>query len=647
MEVSALELSVLLREMSQTLPGCIVDNVYQLEDGSIVLRLRGGEGGYELRASAGKCIYFTPHTYPKPKTPTEFASRLRKFLNGSRLRSLEQMGCERIAVLSFERDGTLKLVVELVPRGNLVLTDGADRILVALFGTRTKDREIAVGKRYVPPPPRFSLMEHDGVEKIVMGASSKKRLVSWLASELGLGGKYAEEVVALANVDKQTPVDELEEGKRREVADAITQVLLAFKEPRPHVARRDSEVRAVPFVLKSLEREGYSFYPVDSFNEAIAAEYEAYLAKEYEDRVTAELRQRLGELQEKLESKKRAMKELEARVERVKSTAEKLFMRMHEAESIRKAIKEGRLERMNGIRIVSVDRARGMAIISLGEAELELSLSEPVSRQVSRMFDEVKRLRQAMERIAGEIKDLESEISRVSGELESRRASALERVRHEVRERKRWFEKFRWFETSEGLLAVAGKDASSNVALLKKYLQPDDLVFHAEITGAPVVILKGGARAGERSIEEAAQFAASYSRAWREGLSSINVYYVRPEQVSFSAPSGEFLPRGSFMVTGRRNYVKTRLAVAFGIRKVDGAYEVLHGPPSSVAARSKAVAEVEPGDEPARSLSLKIVDLLCRQMGYEPSKEERGSLAARIAQMLPYGKGALAKQQQI
>lgn len=643
MEISTHELSVLLREMAGALIGCIVDNVYQLDDGSIILKLRGRESDYELRASAGKCLYFTSHTYPKPKTPTNLAMKFRKFLNGSRLKCLEQMGSERIVIISFERDGNLKLIVELIPKGNIVLVDESNKILVALFHTKMRDREIAEGKHYTSPPSRFTLTEDVDVEKIIEKASSKKKLVSWLASELGLGGKYAEEVVALASLDKNAPVDTLDGDERRRIVEAIKHILTAFKEPRPHLARRDSDVRAVPFILKSLEQNGYSFEPVNSFNEAVAAEYEAYLVKEYEEKVAMELKQRLKEIQEDIESKKGAIKELEESIERIKNVAERLFIMLHDVESFRQSIKEGSPQNVDNLKIISIDRTKGVAIISVNDVEFELSLSEPVPKQVEKMFDEVKRLRLAKERILNEINELESEISKITAELESKKLSISEQTKHKVRERKKWFEKFRWFETSEGLLAVAGKDASSNITLLRKYLQPDDLVFHAEITGAPVVILKGGKKASERSIEEAAQFAASYSRAWREGLSSISVYYVRPEQVSFSAPSGEYLPKGSFMVTGKRNYVKTRLAVAFGLRKSDGAYEVLHGPPSAVAAKSKALVEVVPGDEDAGSLSLKILDSLCRQSGYELSDEERRPLAALIAQSIPYGKGALQR----
>lgn len=643
MEISALELSVLLKEMSNTLLGCIVDNVYQLEDNSIIIKLKGKESYYELRASAGKCLYFTPHTYPKPKTPTNLAIKLRKFLNGYILKYLEQIENERVAIIGFERGDILKLIIEIMPRGNIVLTDEKNKILVALFHTKMRDREIAVGKYYTPPPSRSSSTCIVDIKKIVACADSKKKLVSWLASEVGLGGKYAEEVVALANVDKNAPVHTLDEDTRFRVAEAIELVLTAFKEPKPHIARRNSDIRAVPFILKSLERCGYSFEPVNSFNEAVAVEYETYLAREYEDKLMSSLKQKLEEIQKSIEAKEAAVRELEVRIERIKNIAEKLFLILHEAESFRQSIRNGGLESTNVLKLISVDRARGVAVVSINGFELELSLNEPVPRQVEKMFDEVKKLRLAKERILSEINELESEVSKIMDELESKRAVGLEHVKHKVREKKKWFEKFRWFETSEGLLAVAGKDASSNIALLKKHLQPNDLVFHAEITGAPVVVLKEGSKASERSIEEVAQFAASYSRAWREGLSSINVYYVRPEQVSFSAPSGEYLPRGSFMVRGKKNYVKTRLAVAFGLRKGDSTYELIHGPTTAVAARSEAFVEVVPGNEDANKLSPKIVDLLCHRTGCELSNEERSSLATLIAQLIPYGKGTLHK----
>ena len=62
--------------------------------------------------------------------------------------------------------------------------------------------------------------------------------------------------------------------------------------------------------------------------------------------------------------------------------------------------------------------------------------------------------------------------------------------RKEAMANKQWYEKFRWFTTSDGFLVVAGKDTVSNEVLIKKYTKQEDVVFHAEITGSPFVVIK-------------------------------------------------------------------------------------------------------------------------------------------------------------
>ena len=125
------------------------------------------------------------------------------------------------------------------------------------------------------------------------------------------------------------------------------------------------------------------------------------------------------------------------------------------------------------------------------------------------------------------------------------------------KKRKRdWYEKFRWTFTSSGLLVIAGRDARTNEAIVRRYLEDGDLFFHADVVGAPSTVLKGGSGAGERDIYEAAVFAASMSRAWKSGWPAVDVFYVNPDQVSLSPPSGEYRPRGGVMVYGKKNWVR-------------------------------------------------------------------------------------------
>ncbi len=155
------------------------------------------------------------------------------------------------------------------------------------------------------------------------------------------------------------------------------------------------------------------------------------------------------------------------------------------------------------------------------------------------------------------------------------------------RERK-WFEKFHWFFTSEGFLVIAGKDAKTNEVIVKKLMEKNDVYFHADIHGAPHTVLKTeGKTPGDISKKEAAIFAAIFSKAWREQLSAVDVYSAKPEQVTKSAPSGESLGTGAFMVYGKREWFKkTPLEFSIGLTKGTDHF-LSSGPISAVSKNSE------------------------------------------------------------
>jgi hypothetical protein len=126
-----------------------------------------------------------------------------------------------------------------------------------------------------------------------------------------------------------------------------------------------------------------------------------------------------------------------------------------------------------------------------------------------------------------------------------------------VRKRKKdWYERFRWTFTKSGLLAIGGKDARSNEQIVRNYLEEKDLYFHADISGAPSVVLKNGQEGTEEDIFEAAALSAVYSKAWKNGLAAADVFYARPDQVSLAPPSGEYRPKGGVMIYGKREWLK-------------------------------------------------------------------------------------------
>ncbi len=134
--------------------------------------------------------------------------------------------------------------------------------------------------------------------------------------------------------------------------------------------------------------------------------------------------------------------------------------------------------------------------------------------------------------------------------------------------KKDWFEKFKWFFTSNGLLVIAGRDATTNEIVIKKHAEPGDLVFHTDAPGSPFVVLKASGKAVPDDVKlEVADFCVAHSKAWKLGIGGLEVFCVKPEQVSKKTKAGEFMGKGSFMIYGEREYFKdTRMRLAASLR---------------------------------------------------------------------------------
>ncbi|KAL8848557.1 MAG: hypothetical protein Q9221_006446 [Calogaya cf. arnoldii] len=133
-----------------------------------------------------------------------------------------------------------------------------------------------------------------------------------------------------------------------------------------------------------------------------------------------------------------------------------------------------------------------------------------------------------------------------------------------------WFEKFLFFISSEGYLVLAGKDAQQNEILYKRYLKKGDLYVHADLHGAASVIVKNKpGRSGDpippSSLSQAGSFAVATSSAW-DSKAVMSAWWIHPEQVSKSAPTGDYLPVGIFNIKGEKNYLPpAHLLLGFGV----------------------------------------------------------------------------------
>jgi len=213
--------------------------------------------------------------------------------------------------------------------------------------------------------------------------------------------------------------------------------------------------------------------------------------------------------------------------------------------------------------------------------QVKLTLSKDVNSNANFYFEKSKKLKKKIPGIDKIIEKTQKEIDEFNLKKEEYLAKKEKEALISVHKKKEWYEKFRFTFTASGFLCVFGKDAGTNEVLLKKHMEKDDIVMHTELAGSPFGLIKGGRdKVSKEDIEEAMMFLGCFSKQWKRGFGTAEIFWVYPEQVSKKANTGEYISKGSFMVRGTKNISKNiNLRICLGVKKTtvqteDGEIEI-------------------------------------------------------------------------
>jgi predicted ribosome quality control (RQC) complex YloA/Tae2 family protein len=279
--------------------------------------------------------------------------------------------------------------------------------------------------------------------------------------------------------------------------------------------------------------------------------------------------------------------------------------------------------------------------VSVGNLTFPLSLRRSVQTGAATYYSRSKKAEKKLEGAKKALQETQARIKRLREEqTENEREN---RAPPQKRRRKSWYEKFRWFHSSDGFLVIGGRDATTNEILIKKHMEPHDIVFHADIRGAPFVLIKTEGKAPpEPTLREAAQLAASYSRAWKEMFTALDVYWVSPQQVDKSPPTGQYLKKGSFRIHGSKNYVRNvPLKVAIAVKSEEEHLVVVSGPPQAISKQTETYVEVIPGEQKSGQLAKRIRRRLAEKASKTLKEQLRGVPIEEIQRSIPLGKGQI------
>lgn len=590
-----MELRYLVNEIRSrvigTSSGYYVSSINAITNNSLFLRLHHPMEEDIMLVLSTRGIWITKLRFKPVEDDNSIERSAQKELERAKLELIEQVGGERIVSLKFRHpDGKVRIVVgEFFGDGNLIICNENMQIIAILNPIRVRHRTLSVGMRYVYPPARGVDVFNITLDQMLSLRDGTRNLdvLRWIGRNISMPKKFVEEVINRTGIPVYKNAGQLSDYEVSKIYDTVkgivNEVSTGGKNHEPVVVMiNDKPQEALPIitqeaaaVVAKMMKEN-NIKRVSSYMDAIDEVLSSEIMDIGRSSRTIELDRQIALLEHDLEEQSKAKETVLQKAAAIRKLAGELMVLSYHGSD--------RIADVLAANSASFVTEKGITYIEVAGEQVRMQQS--LAKASSMLFARAK----DMERGNASIEDARAKIFTQIEKLRSETAAIHKRVSVKEQISKEWYERYRWFITTDGLLVIGGRDASSNSALIRKHLTEQDIVFHAEVHGSPFFIIKNAAplvetkeRMIDLSLYQVAQATISFSRAWKDGLSSADAYWVMSQQVKKGAPTGQFLPKGSFVIEGKRNYLKgVELRLAIGVMRLNNRETLLCGPEDAI-----------------------------------------------------------------
>ncbi|MBU4535584.1 MAG: NFACT family protein [Euryarchaeota archaeon] len=644
-KMSNVDIYAVCHELNDLLVGSRVDKAYQPTKDTIIIRFHvKGKGRVDVVFQAGVRMHTSQYPMENPKLPPNFPMMLRKYIKGGMVNQVKQHNFDRVVEIKISKEEEYTLIVELFAKGNIILLNKDNNIILPLKRKLWSDRQISSKEEYKFPPDRgINPLKLEKTELREMFSKSDSDLIRTLARN-GLGGIYAEEIIERSKLDKSITAAEISESE----LDTLYESILNLFEPlinhdfKPHIVSGGKE-DVLPLELEIYENSTKTYF--DTYNEASDEFFSTKVRKEIKG-VQEELwAGKVNKYAKRLRIQEETLEKFEKTIESstIKgdliyahyALVEKLISVVLEARNkyswaeIRKILKEGKKKGLQEAQVVESIDKMGTMVLNIEKEKVMVDPLKSIPENAEIYYEKAKKAKRKIKGVLVAIEKTKEKLVKV----EKKKDLALENImvpQKRVKKDLKWFEKLRWFLSSDGNLVIGGRDAHTNEIVVKKHLENNDIYLHSDIHGAPsVVIKKNQEEISEQTLQESGEFAASFSSAWSKGFGSQDVYWVKPDQVSKTPQSGEFVAKGAFIIRGSRNYIRgAALMVAVGVVDYQGE-RIMAGPVSAVKKHTDNYVILKPGYGKKEAVAKEILSKI---------DENKNFKLEDVIQVLPSGK---------
>ena len=586
MELSGIELRYLVNEIrSRVTSGYYVSGVNAITKSSLLLKLHHPTQEDIMLVLSARGVWITRLRF-KPVEENSLESTAQKELERAKLDSIEQAGSERIVSMKFRHpDSRVRVVVcEFFGEGNLAICDESMQIITILNPIQVRHRTLGVGLRYAYPPARGVDVFEVTLGQLLALRNEAKNLdvLRWIGRGISMPKKFVEEVAKRAGIEPDKLAARLTEEEVEKIYSTVKSLVNDVSAGKNHqpvvIMQGDKPLEALPIMTEEAAKA--STKKAASYMEAVDEVLSSEILDIGRSSKTVELDKQIAVLEHDLDEQNKAKEAVMQKSFAIRKLADELMALSYHSPD------DGKIHDALAANSALIVKEKGIKYVEVAGEQIEMQAN--LAKVSSMLFARAKE----MERGNASIEEARAKLLAQIEKLRNQTAAIHKKVIVREQTAKEWYERYRWFLTTDGHLAIGGRDSSSNSALIRKHLTEDDIVFHAEVHGSPFFIVKNAAAPAqeggiELSLLQVAKATVSFSRAWKDGLSSADAYWVKAEQVKKGAPTGQFLPKGSFVIEGKRNYLKgVEIRLAIGIVHLNGRETLVCGPEEAIKNRA-------------------------------------------------------------
>jgi len=601
MALAGIELSFLVKNLSELTEGYYVSNIYGINRESLLFKLHHPQKSDVFLMLSTSGIWATSNKIEQIEQ-NKLLRRLRSELLRAKIIKIEQIGTERIAYIRFSNfDKELTLVAEFFGDGNLLLCNNEMKILALLHSMEVRHRKLSVGLQYTTPPQdSFDIFKKEFSE-FKQEFTTSTPVAKIVGKLLGLPRRYTEEIIKRAKIDTKTPSENISDEEIQNIFDLGKQLLTSVMDGDHEAIIVKGEKNSDVYPIKLSVENDEKIIEVSSFMDGLDKLFTEQIIEKGKTIQSGTEDKKVTQLETKLDEQSKAIRTVKQKSEEIAKVANSLLAAVSSGTISFEDSKVNEILEQNNSKLIE---EKGIKYLKISDSKIKINTTAPIQTIASVIFDESKKQKGAISSIQKLIKRTEKDLEKAIHKSQiSKSAIGFEQVR-----KKAWFERYRWFYTSDDILAIGGRDSSSNSAVIRKHVERNDKIFHAEVNGSPFFILKDEQNtATPLSLKEVAHATACFSRAWKEEMYGINAYWVNPDQVKKAAPTGQTMGKGSFMIEGQRNFYKiSTLKLAIGILKKDESYLLTCGPPDTIKKKCVCYVVIEPAGTDIADVAKKI-----------------------------------------